>query len=173
MTTVVTAYIPDTSHWESDWKRRKKRHRKRRSRKSYESIVQGSVPDTHGQTESVRTLPGQAVRLRSSLAAFPLVYAQSVSNLFSAKTLRDNLSRSFALFTVSEATYQNFHQQRCTLILKRQGKGKKRPKFAPMSRFSCLTLNVRSSDCPSSSASPLPPSVSCFYFCLLVFPPSL
>lgn len=29
--TVVTAYIPDTSHWESDWKHRKKLHRKRRS----------------------------------------------------------------------------------------------------------------------------------------------
>jgi hypothetical protein len=27
--TVVTTYIPDTEHWEPDWKRRKKRRRKR------------------------------------------------------------------------------------------------------------------------------------------------
>ena len=29
MTTVVTTYIPDTTQWESDWKRRKKPRRKR------------------------------------------------------------------------------------------------------------------------------------------------
>ncbi len=30
MTTVVTTYIPDTAHWEPDWKRRKKPRRKRK-----------------------------------------------------------------------------------------------------------------------------------------------
>jgi hypothetical protein len=30
VTTVVTTYIPDTMHWEPDWKRRKKSHRKRK-----------------------------------------------------------------------------------------------------------------------------------------------
>jgi hypothetical protein len=29
MATVVTAYVPDTTHWEPDWKRRKKPRRKR------------------------------------------------------------------------------------------------------------------------------------------------
>jgi Domain of unknown function (DUF4258) len=29
MATVVTTYIPDTAHWEPDWKRRKKPRRKR------------------------------------------------------------------------------------------------------------------------------------------------
>ena len=29
MATVVTTYIPDTTHWEPDWKRRKKPRRKR------------------------------------------------------------------------------------------------------------------------------------------------
>ena len=28
--TVVTTYIPDSTHWEPDWKRRKKPHRKRK-----------------------------------------------------------------------------------------------------------------------------------------------
>jgi hypothetical protein len=30
LATVVTTYIPDTAHWEPDWKRRKKLRRKRR-----------------------------------------------------------------------------------------------------------------------------------------------
>ena len=29
MTTIVTTYIPDTTHWEPNWKRRKKPRRKR------------------------------------------------------------------------------------------------------------------------------------------------
>ncbi|MBI3800214.1 MAG: DUF4258 domain-containing protein [Deltaproteobacteria bacterium] len=28
--TVITAYVPDTAHWEPDWRRRKKLRRKRR-----------------------------------------------------------------------------------------------------------------------------------------------
>jgi len=30
VTTIVTTYIPDTMHWEPDWKRRKKPRRKRK-----------------------------------------------------------------------------------------------------------------------------------------------